>query len=253
MRISSNRLGYHIPAPMIFLGADARWWISAIASCGRRFGRNPYEPAGNPPRTGSSPASGWPGPRGLRWGILASGISRCCLWESLPAALRPAGTHPTSASPGSGPGNPDPDHGLDPGRGDLIDARGVRALIGRHARHATPGTPVVDEVDRSPNSGTILARPRCNLICILRTVTPARRGLASAGAGIHQRPSDIAFPPYLARCRPSPGTRSPALGVLRRLRPTRAFSGVAPIPIPAPWPGDGLRNAADGSPSLLSG
>jgi hypothetical protein len=26
-----------------FPGLDARWWISAIASCARRFGRNPYE------------------------------------------------------------------------------------------------------------------------------------------------------------------------------------------------------------------
>src|SRR5258708_3067600 len=25
------------------MGSDARWWISAIASCARRFGRNPYE------------------------------------------------------------------------------------------------------------------------------------------------------------------------------------------------------------------
>src|SRR6266849_1822869 len=25
------------------MGSDAKWWISAIASCARRFGRNPYE------------------------------------------------------------------------------------------------------------------------------------------------------------------------------------------------------------------
>jgi hypothetical protein len=86
--------------------------------------------------------------------------------------------------------SPGPDHGLDPGRGDLIDPRGLRALVGGHAfPRGHQERRVVDEVEQvAETAGRIFSRPAMQL----DLHTPYRdasqsRARPAYGAGIHQR------------------------------------------------------------------
>src|SRR6266704_6245722 len=133
----------------------------------------------------------------------------------------------------------DPDHGLDPGRGDLIDSRGICALIGGHALpRIHQERRVVDEVEQvAETAGRIFSRPAMQFVLHTpyRDASLIRIGPAY-GAGIRQRTFGHYFPSLDRHAAALPQVRgSPALGVLRRLRPTRAFSRRHAYPDPVSW------------------
>jgi hypothetical protein len=86
--------------------------------------------------------------------------------------------------------SPDPDHGLNPGRGDLIDPRGLRALVGGHALPRIHQERwVVDEVEQvAETAGRIFSRPAMQLVLHTPYRHASQNRIRPAhGAGIHQR------------------------------------------------------------------
>src|SRR5512140_207957 len=121
----------------------------------------------------------------------------------------------------------DPDPGLDSGRRGLVDTRSPGALIGGHALpRVHQERRIIDEVEQvTEPAGGIFSRPAVQLDLHLpyrevsRVCTRPRHD-----TGIHRRifghyilSLTDTLPPF-PRC-----TGFPRLGVLRRLRPTRAF------------------------------
>ena len=93
--------------------------------------------------------------------------------------------------------NQHPIPGLDTGRSDLIDTRSASALVRGHAfprDHQERW--IVDEVEKVVETADRIAgRPRCSLVCILRTMTLAVKSSGQATAQVFTgASSDITFP-----------------------------------------------------------
>ena len=172
---------------------------------------------------------------------------------SSPAGPPPAGTPRTSASPGSGPGTPRPRPGPRswprwPCRRPAVRAP-LFADTRSHASARNAGS--YTRLNRSPNRrrGSSPAQ-RCSLTCIPRTATLGRECIRPGhGAGIHRR---VFGHCSLASCTdtlpPFPMcTGFPRPGVLRRLRPIRAFGRRRAYPSRPAWTGRTQGTCADGS------
>ena len=206
-----------------------KWWISAIASCARRFGRNPYEhdwksaskmgsnTSFKAACTTRSVTVGMPNARSFP---LALGIITCRTgtgWNArdfnFSRTPRRKASTPTrdvihATVTRSTPGVRDP----------LFPATRCHATI----RNAGSQTRLYRSSNRRSPSVTA---QQCSLVCILRTTTAAVLTSGHPVAPVFtDASSDITVPPLLPSTAALPHVPgSPRLGVLRRLRPTRAL------------------------------
>ena len=151
-----------------------------------------------------------------------------------------------------------PTQRLDPGRRGLVDPCGLGALVSGHAfPRVHQERRVVDEVEQvTETAGRIFSRPAVQLGLHPPYHDAGREIIRPRhGAGIHRRIFGHYIPSLTDTLPPFPMcTGFPRLGVLRRLRPARAFGRRRAYPRPAPWPGDGHGNVRGRFPrSLLSG
>jgi hypothetical protein len=123
-------------------------------------------------------------------------------------------------------------------------------LVDTRSHAATRNAGSQTRLNRSPKrrEGSSPAQ-RCNLACILRTASPAEYGSGQQAAPVFtSASSDITVPPSTDTLPPFPmRTGSPRLGVLRRLRPARAFGRRRAYPRPSPRKGPWHGTHAGGS------
>ena len=167
-------------------------WISAIASCARRFGRNPYEHGlKSASKMGSSTSFR------LAWTTRSATVGIPSLPE-FPVRFRyhhlPHFDRPELARfqrvPDLAQESLDPDPGLDLGRGGLVDPWSLGALVGGHAfPRGHQERRVVDEVEQVTEPATgFFGRPAVQL-----GLHPPYREVGRIrirplhGAGIHRR------------------------------------------------------------------
>ena len=141
--------------------------------------------------------------------------------------------------------SPDPDPGLDLGRGGPIDARGPGALVGGHAfPRGHQERRVVDEVEQVTEPATrIFGRPavQLGLHPPYRDARPNQSGQATApvftGAS-----SDITFPSLTDTLPPFPMCAAfPRSEYYGGSAPSAPSAGVAPIRRLSPWTGSGTE------------
>ena len=145
-----------------------------------------------------------------------------------------------------------PDPGLDPGHRGLIDSRSPCPGVGGHPLPSVhQERRVVDEVEQvTEPAGGIISRPTVQL----DLHPPYREVGRTSGSGHATAPvftgasSDIAILSLTDTLPPFPMcTGFPRLGVLRRLRPTRAFGRRRAYPCPSSWQEDEPGTDTDGS------